>query len=138
MPVAELDEFMKGTQRPAPRCWRGQPFPKNTIPVLAALAGNRVGETLPGPARPGHNRPPMELSGSGSGRVPPQNLDAERSTLGGVLVKPSAIDELLTGLVADDFFLPAHREVFDAMLAIDKRRQPIDIISLADELRTRG
>ena len=70
--------------------------------------------------------------------MPPQNLDAERSTLGGVLVKPSAIDELLTGLAADDFFLPAHREVFEAMLAIDKRRQPIDIISLSDELRTRG
>jgi replicative DNA helicase len=76
--------------------------------------------------------------GSGSGREPPKNLDAERSTLGGILVKPSAIDELLTGLVADDFFLPAHREVFEAMLAIDRRRQPIDIISLADELKTRG
>ena len=73
-----------------------------------------------------------------SGRSPPQNLDAERSALGGVLVKPSAIDELLTGLVADDFFLPAHREVFEAMLAIDRRRQPIDIISLTDELKTRA
>jgi replicative DNA helicase len=76
--------------------------------------------------------------GSGTGRTPPQNLEAERSTLGGILVKPSAIDELLTGLMADDFFLPAHREVFEAMLAIDKRRQPIDIISLSDEMKTRG
>ena len=73
-----------------------------------------------------------------SGRTPPQNLDAERSALGGVLVKPSAIDELLTGLVADDFFLPAHREIFEAMLAIDRRRQPIDFISLTDELKTRA
>ena len=40
--------------------------------------------------------------------------------------------------MADDFFLPAHREVFEAMMAIDQRRQPIDIISLADELKTRG
>jgi replicative DNA helicase len=81
-----------------------------------------------------------EFAGSGgvSGRAPPQNLDAERSALGGVLVKPSAIDELLTGLAADDFFLPSHREIFEAMLALDKRRQPIDVISLADELKTRG
>jgi replicative DNA helicase len=77
-------------------------------------------------------------SGPVTGRSPPQNLDAERSALGGVLVKPSAIDDLLTGLAADDFFLPAHREVFEAMLAIDKRQQPIDVISLADELKTRG
>ena len=59
---------------------------------------------------------------AGSGRTPPQNLDAERSALGGVLVKPSAIDDLITSLVADDFFVPAHREVFEAMLAIDRRR----------------
>jgi replicative DNA helicase len=75
---------------------------------------------------------------AGSGRTPPQNLDAERSALGGVLVKPSAIDDLLTSLVADDFFVPAHREVFEAMQAIDRRKQPIDIISLADELKVRG
>jgi replicative DNA helicase len=81
-----------------------------------------------------------ELASSGvfSGRTPPHNLDAERSALGGVLVKPSVVDELVTGLQADDFFLPAHREIFDAILAIERRRQPIDIISLTDELKTRG
>jgi replicative DNA helicase len=75
---------------------------------------------------------------AGSGRTPPQNLDAERSALGGVLIKPTAIDDLITSLVAEDFFVPAHREVFEAMMAIDRRRQPIDIISLADELKQRG
>jgi replicative DNA helicase len=77
-------------------------------------------------------------AGAVGGRTPPQNLDAERSALGGVLVKPTAIDDLITALVAEDFFVPAHREVFEAMLAIDRRRQPIDIISLADELKQRG
>jgi replicative DNA helicase len=81
-----------------------------------------------------------ELSGYGPtvGRSPPANLDAERSALGGILIKPSAVDELVTGLTADDFFLPSHREIFEAILALEKRRQPIDIISLADELKTRG
>jgi replicative DNA helicase len=73
-----------------------------------------------------------------SGREPPQNLDAERSALGGILIKPSAVDQVLTELTAEDFFLPAHREIFEALHALDRRRQPIDVISLADELKTRG
>jgi replicative DNA helicase len=76
--------------------------------------------------------------GLSSGRLPPNNIEAERSVLGGVLIKPTAFDEMATVLVADDFFLPAHREIFDAMLAIEKRRQPIDPISLGDELKVRG
>jgi replicative DNA helicase len=73
-----------------------------------------------------------------SGREPPHNIEAERSALGGVLVKPSAFDEMATQLTSDDFLLPAHREIFEAMLALDKRRQPIDVISLGDELKNRG
>jgi replicative DNA helicase len=72
------------------------------------------------------------------GRQPPHNLDAERSALGGVLVKPSAFDEMATTITADDFLLPAHREIFAAMLELDKRRQPIDVVSLGDELKNRG
>jgi replicative DNA helicase len=72
------------------------------------------------------------------GRQPPHNLEAERSALGGVLVKPSAFDEMATTLTADDFLLPAHREIFEAMLELDKRRTPIDVISLGDELKNRG
>jgi replicative DNA helicase len=58
--------------------------------------------------------------------------------LGGVLVKPLAFDEMATALTADDFFLPAHREIYTAMMELDQRRQPIDVISLGDELKTRG
>ena len=58
--------------------------------------------------------------------------------LGAVLIKPSAFDEVATTLQVDDFFLPAHREIFEAMLAIDKRQQPLDVIAVADELRVRG
>ena len=45
---------------------------------------------------------------------------------------------MATNLEVDDFFLPVHREIFEAMLAIDKRRQALDIIAVADELKTRG
>jgi replicative DNA helicase len=72
------------------------------------------------------------------GRQPPHNIEAERSALGGVLVKPSAFDEMATTLTSDDFLLPSHREIFTAMLELDKRRQPIDVVSLGDELKNRG
>jgi replicative DNA helicase len=73
-----------------------------------------------------------------AGRLPPHSLEAERSVLGGVLVKPSAFDEMATVLTADDFILPGHREIFTAMMELDKRRAPIDVISLGDELKVRG
>jgi len=72
------------------------------------------------------------------GRTPPHNLDAERSALGGVIIKPAAFDEMATVLTTDDFFLPAHREIFDAMVALDQRRAPLDPIALGDELKVRG
>jgi len=72
------------------------------------------------------------------GRQPPHNLEAERSVLGGVLIKPSSFDEIATSLQVDDFFLPGHREIFETMLTIDKRRQPLDVIAVADDLRMRG
>ena len=52
-----------------------------------------------------------------------------------MFIKPAAFDEVATSLAVDDFFLPAHREIFEAMLAIDKRRQPLDVIAVADELK---
>src|SRR5215813_6994236 len=83
----------------------------------------------------------LELASNNSSpaqRSQPHNLDAEKSVLGAVFIKPAAFDEVATTLQVDDFFLPAHREIFEAMLAIDKRRQPIDVIAVADELKTRG
>ena len=83
----------------------------------------------------------LELASSSiapASRTPPHNLDAEKSVLGGILVKPTAFDEVATTLQVDDFFLPAHREIFDAMLALDQRRQPIDVIAVADELKVKG
>lgn len=70
-------------------------------------------------------------------RVPPHSIEAEKATLGSVLLKPSALDEI-ADLAVDDFFLPAHREIFEAMLELDRRGRPIEIVQLTDELRARG
>jgi len=77
-------------------------------------------------------------SNPSAARTPPHNLEAEKSVLGSVFIKPSAFDEVATSLATDDFFLPAHREIFDAMVAIDKRRQALDVIAVADELKVHG
>jgi len=71
-------------------------------------------------------------------REPPHNLDAEKSTLGGVLVKPAVLDAVSVALSVDDFMMPAHREVFAAMLALRGRRLPVDVLSVGDELKSAG
>lgn len=70
-------------------------------------------------------------------RVPPHDLQAEKSALGSVLIKPAALDDL-ADLEVDDFFLPAHREIVEAMRAVAKRAPAIDVVILADELKARG
>lgn len=68
----------------------------------------------------------------------PHNLEAEMSVLGAVLIKPMAFDEVAVILKTDDFFFPGHRQIYDAMIAVKARRQPLDAISVADELKVRG
>jgi replicative DNA helicase len=70
-------------------------------------------------------------------RVPPHSLEAERAALGSVLLVPASIDEL-GALAVDDFFLPAHREIFEAMLALNKRGRRIEILGLIAELKANG
>src|SRR5581483_5424147 len=71
-------------------------------------------------------------------REAPHSLEAERSVLGAVLIKPTALELVSAQLSGDDFFLPAHREIFDAMQALARRREPIDHVVLVNELRVRG
>lgn len=71
-------------------------------------------------------------------RVPPQNLEAEQSVLGAVLLDNKALDDALEHLVPEDFYRETHRDVFRAMVSLFNRNSPIDAITLVDELRTRG
>jgi replicative DNA helicase len=70
-------------------------------------------------------------------RQPPHSLEAERATLGSVLIKPSALDDI-SDLPVDDFFLPAHREILEAMRAVAGRGRPLDVLAISDELKARG
>ena len=80
-------------------------------------------------------------AGAGSdfpGHVPPYNLEAEESVLGACLLSREAVANVLEVVRADDFYKPAHTEMFNAMLELYGRGDPIDAVTLAEELRRRG
>ena len=70
--------------------------------------------------------------------VPPHNLDAERATLGAVLLDPEALSTVLRYLRADDFYRAAHRKIFEGIMALYERNEPFDLITLSDELSRSG
>jgi replicative DNA helicase len=71
-------------------------------------------------------------------RVPPQNVEAEQSVLGAILLDNDAINQAIEILTAEDFYRESHREIFRAMVALSERNQPVDAITLTDALRTGG
>ncbi len=71
-------------------------------------------------------------------RLPPQNVAAEQSVLGSILIDPDAIIRVAPFLRPDDFYREAHGMVYSAMLALHERREPSDFVTLSDELERRG
>ncbi len=76
--------------------------------------------------------------GIGPSRVPPHNLEAEESVLGACLLSRQAIATAIETVVADDFYKPAHAEMFKIMLDLYARGEPVDAVTLGEELRRRG
>jgi len=74
-----------------------------------------------------------------NGRVPPHNLEAERSVLGAVLLQNDAIHRVLEiGLEARDFYRENHRKIFETVLSLSERGEPVDLVTLTSSLRDRG
>jgi replicative DNA helicase len=69
------------------------------------------------------------------GRVPPHNLDAERSLLGGILLDNDALGDCSALVRPEDFYVPAYCKVWGAMVALDARGQPVDRVTVIEELR---
>ncbi len=79
----------------------------------------------------------MEQAMAG-GRIPPHHLDAERSVLGAMLQSGEAVMLAQESLRPEDFYDPAHREIFDAMTHLAIHSRPVDLITLDEELNRRG
>ncbi len=72
-----------------------------------------------------------------SDRLPPQDLDAEQATLGAMLMEPGAVSRAMTIVSEEDFYREAHREIFSAIRTVDEAHNPVDLVTVAAELRRR-
>lgn len=71
-------------------------------------------------------------------RVPPHNVEAEESVLGAMLLSETSISDVLERLRSDDFYKPAHRKIFEAVVSLFGRGEAVDPITVSEELRRLG
>ncbi|MEX1281243.1 MAG: replicative DNA helicase [Acidimicrobiia bacterium] len=89
------------------------------------------------------NEPPPDEPPAGGGRarglrVPPHNREAEQSVLGALLLSADAVNLVMDRLGGEDFYVPAHQSVYEAIAHLYAHNQPIDAITVADHLRKHG
>ncbi|MBI2048418.1 MAG: replicative DNA helicase [Parcubacteria group bacterium] len=68
-------------------------------------------------------------------RIPPQDLDTERALLGAIMLNPSAMYEIADILSAESFYAAKHKTIYDAMLSLYARGEPVDLVSLSARLK---
>jgi replicative DNA helicase len=78
------------------------------------------------------------MQDEGSRKLPPHSIEAEESVIGGVLLDNSAIDRALELLTPDLFYRETHRKIMRAMLELNERNEPVDLVTLAEALRSRN
>ena len=71
-------------------------------------------------------------------KVPPHSVEAERSVLGGLMLDANAWDQVSDILIADDFYRSDNRTIFRSMETLAERNQPLDIITIGEELEKRN
>ena len=81
------------------------------------------------------NSGPRGRSDQGGSRIPPHNLEAEESLLGAMLLSADAVAAVLDSVDAIDFYKPAHGFIYDAIISLYNRGEPVDAVTVADELR---
>ena len=68
-------------------------------------------------------------------RIPPQNLDAEKSLLGAILIDEETLADVSEVVKAADFYEKSHEMIFDAIIRLYERHKPVDMLTLTDELK---
>jgi replicative DNA helicase len=71
-------------------------------------------------------------------RIPPQSIESEQASLGAALISRSAVERVLEMLEREDFYLEAHRKIFDVLAYLAERDEPADVLTVPEELRRRG
>ncbi len=68
-------------------------------------------------------------------RIPPHNLEAEQSVLGSMMLSAEAIAAVVEVVKAEDFYRPAHERIYQAILSVYGRGEPVDAITVVEELK---
>ena len=129
---ANIRSFMAAQTRNRPS--RTRPFLHTPLRRRCTAGFDYVRRRWPPPA--------LELAPSPTAPVPPQNLEAEESVLGAMMLSPGAIGAVSEILDAGDFYRESHAKIYRAALALYAKGEPVDAITLVDELerarRARG
>jgi replicative DNA helicase len=68
-------------------------------------------------------------------KLPPQNIEAEQSILGGILIENDALNTVVEFLEDSDFYRESHQKIFQCMITLSERSEPLDLITLTNELK---
>ena len=72
------------------------------------------------------------------GRIPPQSVEAEQSVIGSMLIDKEVIPVVMEILKSEDFYRPDNREIYDVIIELFDRAQPIDLITVSERLKLHG
>jgi len=78
----------------------------------------------------------MNEQGGEPARVPPHNIEAEQSVIGGILLDNEVLPNVLEILRGGEFYRAAHRTIFAAVMELFERNEPCDLVTLTDLLRS--
>ena len=129
---------------------KAQINPAAAPPVTPQAAGPELG--IPSPRDLGRWRSSMAkttrptrmehlgqtIAGEASGKLPPQNTEAEASLLGSLLIEKEAIIKVADIVGPDDFYVDRHGLIYAAMLDLYEQRQPLDLLTLSNKLSEQG
>ncbi|GAA1572478.1 replicative DNA helicase [Streptomyces globosus] len=109
--------------------------PGDRLPTRSRRGGDGRGR---GDEQRGDAREGGAWDGGGFERVPPQDLDAEQSVLGGMLLSKDAIADVVEIIKGHDFYRPSHETIYQAILDLYAKGEPADPITVGAELTRRG
>lgn len=75
---------------------------------------------------------PSELN-----KLPPQNIEAEQSVIGALLIDNEAINKALESLAADDFYRESHKKIFEAVIELYQKNEPADLVTVTNVLKNK-
>src|SRR6516225_5894344 len=82
-------------------------------------------------------KPSIDLSTMVYGKVPPQAKDLEEAVLGAIMLEKSAFDNVVEILKPECFYVEGHQRIFRSMQSLAQKSQPLDILTVVEELKTR-